>query len=59
SNDQAVPVRFEAELGREEDMRITSRTPLAERDGFQLWTATIPANGRVTLRYRQERTSPR
>ncbi|HEY0116903.1 MAG TPA: hypothetical protein VGB54_14405, partial [Allosphingosinicella sp.] len=47
SNDQAVPVRFEAELGREEDMRITSRTPLAERDGFQLWTATIPANGRV------------
>jgi hypothetical protein len=31
---------------------------LGERDGMRLWTATIPANGTVTLRYRVERTRP-
>ncbi|MFN3389502.1 MAG: DUF4139 domain-containing protein [Allosphingosinicella sp.] len=53
TNDQAVPVPFEAEFftyGAPMDSDAT----LGTRDGRPLWSATVPANGRVTLRYRLE-----
>jgi hypothetical protein len=59
TNDQREAVRFEAELERPDDTRITSSVRLGERDGFGLWRATIPANGAATLRYRVESTQPR
>ena len=52
SNDQSVPVLFEAEFDVEDLHGFTPRQPLARRDGRPLWAVTIPANGRATLRYR-------
>ncbi|HVQ06801.1 MAG TPA: hypothetical protein VMS43_00050 [Allosphingosinicella sp.] len=53
SNDQAVPVRYEAEFEVEEGARFRPRARLASRNGRPLWAVTVPANGSVTLRYRQ------
>ena len=51
TNDHRRPVRFEAIFpGTGEDLRPSRR--LGRRDGRPLWSTTIPANGRVTLRYR-------
>jgi len=59
TNDQRVPVRFEAEFTVEEDRIFTPRGRLANRDGMPLWRVTVPANGRATLRYRVvERPEP-
>jgi len=51
TNDHDRPVQFEGEIeasGRE----VRSRTRLGRRNGMPLWTVTVPANGRATLRYR-------
>jgi hypothetical protein len=53
SNDQAVPVRYEAEFEVDEGDRFRPRTRLSRRNGRPLWAVTVPANGSVTLRYRQ------
>lgn len=59
TNDQPEPVRFEAEFRVEEDSIFTPRGRLGNRDGMPLWRATVPANGRATLRYRvTERPEP-
>jgi hypothetical protein len=52
SNDQAVPVRYEAEFEVDEGDRFRPRERLASRNGRPLWAVTVPANGSVTLRYR-------
>jgi hypothetical protein len=52
TNDQAVPVRFEAELEVDEEHRFRPRARLSRRDGRPLWAVTVPANGTATLRYR-------
>jgi hypothetical protein len=52
TNDQAEPVRFEAEFTVGEDSIFTPRRRLANRDGMPLWRVTVPANGQATLRYR-------
>jgi hypothetical protein len=58
TNDRAVPVTFEAELG-DAETKVTSRTRLSTREGMALWTVKVPANGSVRLRYRTEpRTQP-
>lgn len=52
TSDHRRPVRFEAEFpwARRNFFRPGRR--LGERDGAPFWSTTIPANGRVTLRYR-------
>jgi len=51
TNDQRRPVRFEAEFPLAGyDFRPSRR--LGRRDGKPFWSTTIPANGRVVLRYR-------
>jgi hypothetical protein len=57
TSDHPMPVQFEAEIPTPENSRLLAAR-LGERDGMRLWTATIPANGTVTLRYRVERTRP-
>ena len=53
TNDQARPVRYEAEFALDDDERFDPRTaPRQRRDGRPLWTTTVPANGRATFRYR-------
>lgn len=54
SNAQPAPVRFEAVLG-EGGMKLSSESALGRRDGKPLWAVTIPANGRISLRYRLDR----
>lgn len=49
SNDQPRPVAFEAVLMFE---NIRANAQLGRRNGFPLWRATVPANGRVTLCFR-------
>jgi hypothetical protein len=49
SNDMDRPRTVEVELPLE--ARASGRS-LVRRDGWKLWRATIPANGKVTLRYR-------
>lgn len=51
SNAQAAPVTLKA-LFMDNGMKLSSATPLDRSDGIPQWTAIIPANGRVTLRYR-------
>jgi hypothetical protein len=55
-NSSALPVRYEAEL-EATSLTLASETALARRDGRPLWTATIPAKGSATLRFRSD-TSP-
>ena len=51
TNDQRRPVRFEAEFPLAgDDFRPDRR--LGRRDGRPFWSTTIPANARITLRYR-------
>ena len=52
TNDQAVPVRYEAEFEIEEGQHFRARGRLPRRDGRPLWVVTVPANGSATLRYR-------
>jgi hypothetical protein len=52
TNDNAYPVAFEAKLGD----RILSgfSTKVRKKDGAWLWAVTVPANGTVTLGYREK-----
>jgi hypothetical protein len=52
TNDQAVPVRYEAEFQVDEGDRFRPRERLGRRNGRPLWAVTVPANGSATLRYR-------
>lgn len=52
TNDQAAPVSFEAELDVPEGRSLRPGGGLSRRNGRPLWTATVPANGTATLRYR-------
>jgi len=52
TNDQSVPVRYEAEFEVEEDEEFRPGRRLGRRDGRPLWAVTVPANGTATLRYR-------
>ncbi|HEX8574623.1 MAG TPA: hypothetical protein VF759_17930 [Allosphingosinicella sp.] len=54
TNAGPAPARFEAVLA-EGDMKLSSETALERRDGAPLWSVTVPANGRSTLRYRIEK----
>ena len=51
TNDHDRPVQFEGEI-ETSGRGVRSRTRLGRRNGMPLWTVTIPANGRATLRYR-------
>jgi hypothetical protein len=51
TNDRPNPVAYELEIGAQPS-QVRSETTLGRRNGMALWTATIPANGSVTLRYR-------
>jgi hypothetical protein len=59
SNDQSRPVRFEVEFARPDDTRLIPGARLTERDGYPLWTVTLPANGTASLRYRVEQLGKR
>lgn len=52
TNDQTVPVSFEAEFAVDDDDDLRPQSRLSRRNGRPLWAATVPANGRATLRYR-------
>jgi hypothetical protein len=54
TSDRPRPIRFEAEIEVPANTRIARAPRLAERDGLLIWSATIPANGSTTLRYRFE-----
>ncbi|MDT9600902.1 DUF4139 domain-containing protein [Sphingosinicella rhizophila] len=56
SNDQDRPVRFEADFGKD---IVAAGKALGRRNGRPLWAVTIPANGRVALRYRTDPTRDR
>ena len=50
SNDSARPLWFEAEFNDFDGLRADGR--LGRRDGRPLWRVLVPANGRVTLSFR-------
>ena len=50
SNDSPAPIRYEAEF-LADGARLKADRTLGRRDGRPLWSVTIPANGRATLRY--------
>jgi hypothetical protein len=52
TNDQSVPVRYEAEFNVGGGERFRPRERLGRRNGRPLWAVTVPANGTATLRYR-------
>lgn len=51
TNDQPVPVRFEAQF-MDEGRIVRSTDKLLRRDGMWVWTVELPANGSRTLRVR-------
>jgi hypothetical protein len=51
TNDRPWPVAYELEIAAQPS-QVRSDTQLGRRNGMALWTATIPANGSATLRYR-------
>lgn len=51
TNDRPQPIAYELEIGAQPS-QVRSETRLGRRNGMALWSATIPANGSVTLRYR-------
>jgi hypothetical protein len=52
TNDQPVPVRYEAEFEVVEGDRFRPRERVARRNGRPLWTVTVPAYGSASFRYR-------
>jgi hypothetical protein len=55
TNDQLVPIQFEAELDLPDGSRLRPEGRLSRRNGRPLWAVTVPANGSATLRYRLAR----
>jgi hypothetical protein len=54
SNARPDPVQFEL-LINEGGVKLAPETALSRRNGALLWTVTVPANGRSSLRYRVEK----
>jgi len=52
TNDQAVPISFEAEFEAGGGGRFRPLGRLTRRNGRPLWTVTVPANGSASLHYR-------
>jgi hypothetical protein len=58
TNDQAQPIRFEAEFGnRSEELFPSGKTRIGRRNGRPSWSVTVPANGSVSMSYRIARKS--
>jgi hypothetical protein len=54
SNSNPFPIRFEAEFEDDEDTRYDRfGARMASRDGKKIWSATVPANGKTRLKYRE------
>lgn len=54
TNANPHPVRFEGEFQRDDDIRITRlSTRLGRKNGYDVWSVEVPANGTATLRYRK------
>jgi hypothetical protein len=51
TNDRPYAIAYELEIGAQPS-QVRSETSLGRRNGMALWSANIPANGSVTLRYR-------
>lgn len=51
TNDQPVPVRFEADFVAGDSISFRPQGRLSRRDGRPLWEADVPANGSATLSY--------
>jgi hypothetical protein len=52
TNDQSLPIAYEAEIGVDENWTFTPDGRLDRRNGRPIWRVTIPANGTAILRYR-------
>jgi hypothetical protein len=52
TNDRPFPIAYQAELRISSDERFRPRSRLGRRNGNPLWSVTVPANGRASLRYR-------
>jgi hypothetical protein len=50
TNDRPQPIAYELEIAAQ-PAQVRSDIRLGRRNGMALWTATVPANGSVTLRY--------
>lgn len=50
-NANPFPVRFEGEFDIDESAVTEPSTPLAKKNGRNLWATTVPANGTANLRY--------
>src|SRR5512139_433322 len=58
TNDQPIPVRFEAVFGGGADEIFAARgAKIGRRNGRPLWSVTIPPNGSAQLRFRLDRKS--
>lgn len=54
TNANPHPIRFEGEFQRDDDIRITRLSArLGRRNGREIWSVEVPANGTATLRYRK------
>jgi hypothetical protein len=54
TNANPHPVRFEGEFQRDDDIRWTRLSArLGRRNGHDVWSTEVPANGTATLRYRK------
>lgn len=51
TNDRPWPIAYELEI-LTQPSQVRSETRLGRRNGMTLWSTTVPANGRATLRYR-------
>jgi hypothetical protein len=52
TNDRPFPIAYQAELRISSDERFRPQSRLGRRNGNPLWSVTVPANGRASLRYR-------
>ena len=57
TNDQSSPIHFEAEYSGLKEVRPRSGSLRRRRNGMNVWTVTVPANGSATLNVGFERDS--
>jgi hypothetical protein len=58
TNANPHPIRFEGEFQRDDAFRITRlSTRLGRKNGEDVWSVEVPANGTATLRYRKVTTN--
>ena len=54
TNANPYPIRFEGEFQRDDEIRWTRQSArLGRRNGRDVWSVEVPANGTATLRYRK------